>query len=298
MGTRAHLVVNETARHFLEEAIEQLCDWNTRWTRFTESSELAAINRADGRPVMVSPDTATLVALSVDAWHLTEGTFDPTVHDAVVNAGYGQPFSDGPTTPGPPVEVPGAGAIDVDSTTGLVQIPKGVRLDLGGIAKGHAADLLVRQLLERGAIGAAVTIGGDTAVGGECPFADGWPIVTEIDPATPVAYLRQGGFCFSTTQRRRWATARGPAHHIIDPRTGRPAESTITSVAIASSTASTAEVFATASLVAGWPATRRMIDAAALSGFVITEFGERHDFGTLAPTCPENGPDTQGQGGG
>jgi len=297
MGTRAHLVVDVAARPLLDEAVAQLLDWNARWTRFDDASELAAINRAEGRPVIVSTDTATLVALGVDAWHRTEGAFDPTVHDALVNAGYGQTFSAGPTALGPAAAVPGADAVDVDTTTGLVHLPKGVTLDLGGVAKGHAADLLVHRLLERGATGAAITIGGDTAVGGHCPFADGWPIPTEIDPSEPVAHLQQGGFCFSTTLRRRWSTSAGPAHHIIDPRTGRSADSTITSVALASSSAATAEVFATASIVVGWPAARRLIETASLSGFVVTEHGGRHTVGTLATTCHDGNPDSHGRHG-
>lgn len=295
MGARAHLVVNEAARHHITTAITQLQDWNARWTRFDESSELNAINRANGQPVVVAMDTAALIALAIDAWRITDGAFDPTVLDALVNAGYGQPFAAGPTKLGPAVHVPGAETIEVDPTTGLVNAPRGVRLDLGGIAKGHAADLLVRDLLKRGATGAAVTIGGDTSVGGRCPFADAWPIVADIDTSEPVAHLQHGGFCFSTTQRRRWMTTAGPAHHIIDPQTGRPVESTIASAAIAASTAATAEVFATASIVLGWPAAGQLVDAVALSGFVVTDLGQRHDIGTLAQNPPRSAPGADGR---
>lgn len=281
MGTSAHLVVDEPARHLLVDAVERLQDWNTRWTRFDETSELSAINHAGGRPVVVSADTASLVALAIDAWRITDGAFDPTVHDALVSAGYGRPFAAGPTTPGPAADVPGPAAIEVDPAIGLVHAPAHVALDLGGIAKGYAADLLVAELLEAGASGAAATIGGDTAVGGRCPFAEAWPIVADLETSEPVAHLDQGGFCYSTTRRRRWVTAAGPAHHIIDPRTGQPAQSTVETAAIAASTAAAAEAFATASVVAGWPAAHRLINGAGLSGFIVTDRGERHDIGRL-----------------
>ena len=165
---------------------------------------------ADGYPVRVFDLNA-------------DDPIDITDHDAVVAAGFGRPFAEGPTAPQAPVAPPGAAEITVDQATGLVTLPPGARLDLGGIAKGHAADLLVAELLEGGATGAAATIGGDTAAGGRCPFAPAWPITaTECSPE-PIAHLDRGGFCFSTTRRRRWATPAGTAHHVIDPTTGEPA---------------------------------------------------------------------------
>ena len=295
MGTRAHLIVDAPARHLIADAVAKLRDWNGRWTRFDDSSELSALNHAEGRPVVVSTDTAALIALAIDAWRVTDGAFDPTVHDTLVRAGYGRPFAAGPTEPGAAVDVPGPAAIECDPSTGLVHAPAHVRVDLGGIAKGHAADLLVRDLLERGATGAAVTIGGDTAVGGRCPFADAWPIVADLEPSEPVAHLERGGFCFSTTQRRRWVTAAGPAHHLIDPRTGRPADSGVTTAAIAASTAAAAEVFATACVVVGWPAARQLAEGAGLSGFVVTDLGERHDIGVLAQNPPESATRADGR---
>lgn len=295
MGTIVHLVVDEAAGELLPRAVDRVRDWDQRWSRFRADSEVAAINAAAGRPVVVSPDTAALTALAVDAWHLTDGRFDPTVHDAVVAAGYGRPFAEGPTARTTPEPAPGAAGIEVDREAGLVTAPAGVRLDLGGIAKGHGADLLVAELLADGATGAAATLGGDTAVAGACPYAGAWPVVADNAGDEPVAHLTFGGFCFSTTRRRRWRTDRGEAHHIIDPRHGEPAETTISVAAVAAATAAAAEVFATAAVVAGWPAARSLVEHAGLSGFIVTTDGDRHDLGGLAQNPPESAAAADGR---
>ena len=279
MGSQVHLVVDAAAEPLLAGAIARIRDWEIRWSRFRDDSEIAALNRTNGRPVVVRPDTATLVQLAVDAWHATDGRFDPTVHDAVVAAGYGRPFAHGPTAVHTPVTAPGAADVSVDAATGLVSLPPGVRLDLGGIAKGHAADLVVADLLSGGANGAAATIGGDTALGGRCPFAPAWPITAAECGDEPIAHLERGGFCFSTTRRRRWPTPSGDAHHVIDPTTGTSASGAVATAAVAASTAAAAEVFATAAIVAGWPAAASLVEPAGLSGFVVIDDGTRHRLG-------------------
>lgn len=287
MGSHVHLVVDASVEHLLARAVRRIRDWELRWSRFRADSEIAALNRSAGGAVVVRSDTATLLQLAIDAWYATDGRFDPTVHDAVVAAGYGRPFVEGPTAVGSPIAAPGPAEVMVDAATGLVGMPPGVRLDLGGIAKGHAADLLVAELLDDGATGAAATIGGDTAVGGRCPFAPAWPISTAHSGSEPIAHLDRGGFCFSTTLRRRWSTPAGIAHHVIDPVTGEAAGGAVVTAAVAASTAAAAEVFATAAIVAGWPAAASLVEPAGLSGFIVTDDETRHELGPLGRNPPE-----------
>ena len=77
------------------------------------------------------------------------------------------------------------------------------------------------------------------------------------------------------------------AHHIIDPSSGRPTESSVSVAAVAASSAAAAEVFATAAIVAGWPDAADVIESVGLSGFVITTDDQRHDLGSLAQNPPE-----------
>lgn len=287
MGCAAHIVVDDAHAALIADVVGRLRDWEVRWSRFRPDSELSALNRSAGDPTLVAPDTAQLIALAIDAWHLTDGRFDPTVHDAVVAAGYGRPFAEGPTLARPPTPPPGPAEISVDPVSGVVSLPPNVRLDLGGVAKGHAADLLVSRLRSRGATGAAVTIGGDTAVAGTCPFASAWPI-TAVPGDPPVAHLEHGGYCYSTTARRRWAVGDGWHHHIIDPASGKPTATELAVVAVAAAAAATAEVFATAALVAGDPVGLDLVASNGLSGFAITEAGVTIPIGA----CEQNPPDS------
>jgi thiamine biosynthesis lipoprotein len=216
-------------------------------------------------PVTLSPSTFAVVAAAVDAWRWTGGRFDPTVLQAVRAAGYDRTFDDVARVdhrPAAPVPVPGCDGIVLDHGRRSVLLPEGVTIDLGGIGKGFAADLVVRDLLCVGAAGACVNVGGDLAVAGEAPTGDGW-VVGVADPrddaasaadhgetraVTQVA-LSAGGVATSSRLRRRWSRAGVEQHHVIDPATGRPAVTAVEAVAVVAGSAAVAEVLATAVLL-------------------------------------------------
>ncbi|MEO0493752.1 MAG: FAD:protein FMN transferase [Actinomycetota bacterium] len=285
MGTHAHLAVDDDHAELLAPAVARLEDLASRWTRFDPASELSRLNAADGRPTVVSLDTATLVADAVDGWRRTAGRFDPSVHDAVIAAGYDRTFVAGPGPSGAPAPAPGLADVQVDVATGVVTLPPDVRLDLGGIGKGHAADRVTEALVADGATGAAVSIGGDARVAGECPFADGWPIVT-AGRDLPIARLRAGGFCYSTVRLRRWTIAGTERHHLIDPSRGVPTDGAVLDVAVAAATATLAEVHATAAIVAGMPGAVDHVRSAGLEGFVIDATGAVHEVGRKDQSPP------------
>lgn len=277
MGTAVHLAAIDLESALLETVLAGIVDRERRWTRFSGDSEIAAINRSEGMPCVVSHDTAELIAAAVDGWRRTGGRFDPTVHDAMVAAGYDRTFADGPGPGGPSEATPGLDDAQVDPATGVVTMPAGTRLDLGGIGKGFAADLATAELLAAGASQAAVSIGGDVrAIGSP---ETGWPIRSDLGEE-PVAWLADGGFCLSTTAKRRWSVDGADRHHIIDPATGLPSTGGIRDAAVAAGDATTAEIHATAAIVAGWPAALDQLVAGGLDGFVILDSGEVHEFGS------------------
>lgn len=281
MGTTLHVAAVGISEPALQAVVERIEDRDRRWTRFRDDSELAAINRAAGRPCAVAPDTARLVAAAVEAWHTTAGRFDPSIHDAMIAAGYDRTFAEGPGPTGPTERAPGPDDVQVDEAAAVLTVPVGVRLDLGGIGKGFAADLAVEELTDAGAEQAAVSIGGDVRVVGH-PDA-GWPIHAEPWPE-PIAWLADGGFCFSTVTKRRWTSDDGGTrHHIMDPTTGRPTAGRVLHAAVAAANATVAESWATAAIVAGWPTAVYDLTAAGLDGFLITDDGENHPFGTWRP---------------
>ena len=137
----------------------------------------------------------------------------------------------------------------------MVRLPAGVGIDVGGIGKGLAADLVARELLESGAAGALVNLGGDVRVVGDPPTADGWVVEIEdpLEPDNAIARLslRDGGVATSSTRRRRWTRANQAMHHIVDPGTGQPTSGALIGVTVVAPTASWAEALTKAVMVAG-----------------------------------------------
>ncbi len=279
MGTEVHLAATDVDPRALDAAFDRILDRERRWTRFSDDSELSALNRSDGMPCVVAPDTAELLAAAIDGWRQTGGRFDPTVHDAVVAAGYDRTFADGPGQGGPTRPAPGLDDVQVDTSTGVVTLPAGVHLDLGGIGKGFAADRATAELVAAGASQAAVSIGGDVrAVGAP---DTGWPIRADLGDE-PIAWLADGGFCLSTTAKRRWRLDGTERHHLIDPATGHPSAGGVRDAAVAAADATTAEIQATAAIIAGWPAALDDLRTLGLDGFLVLDSGEIHEFGSWA----------------
>ena len=256
MGTEVHVVVvagQRKAEELCRDAEAQVRAYESRWSRFIATSELCRLNAAAGSPVLVPGDTFALVALAVSAWRQTDGWFDPTVLDALEAAGYDRSHEEvvGRSLPARPARgVPGPEAIGLDARLGEVVLPPGVHLDLGGIGKGHTADLVATGLLTRGARGALVNMGGDLRAAGQPPVGDVWVVATDATPPVEVA-ITAGAVATSTTTKRRWTVDDRPMHHLIDPHTGAPSTSDLATVTVVAGTAAWAEVLAKVVLLAG-----------------------------------------------
>jgi thiamine biosynthesis lipoprotein len=184
----------------------------------------------------------------------------PTLLPALEAAGYDQTFeqvSAGPGQPLPPGSLPAA-AGDWRGIRALpggrsILLPEGNRLDLGGFAKGWAADQAVRRLRARGP--ALVDAGGDIAVSGPRANGQPWPIAVgdPLHPGGQIAVLRvaRGGVATSGRDYRRWRAGGEWRHHIIDSRTGRSAQTDVLSATVAARSALEAETGAKAALILG-----------------------------------------------
>ncbi len=232
-----------------------------RWSRFLFDSEVSQLNDHAGADVIVSSETFTLVHRSVTAWHLTGGLFDPTCGTAMVALGYDRDIAQlaGSTAPrGDTGPLPGCEGIVCDPDVGAIRLPAGVRFDPGGIGKGLAADIVAAELLDGGATGAVVDIGGDVAVRGEQDISP-WliEVVHQLDTegrdVRRIALgMTEGGVTTSSILRRRWATEDGPTHHVVDPATGANPRNSTTSATVIAASAWWAEAQSTALLVGTW----------------------------------------------
>jgi FAD:protein FMN transferase len=284
MGTDVELWAVGAADPQSLAAVEDLiATLDARWSRFRPGSELSRLNAAAGRPVRLPADTFAVVEAAVEAWRRTGGRFDPTILPALVAAGYDRSFElvarQGPAgSTNPATVVPGCAGIVLQRETGLVLLPPGVALDLGGIAKGHAADVAVGTIRAAGAAGALADLGGDIRVAGEAPGGEGW-IIGVDDPHRPgrdvaVLALAEGAVATSSQTRRRWIRGGQPYHHLIDPATGRPSRSGVAAAVVVAGEAARAEVLAKAALIAGPEAGAALLDASGATGLLILGSGE------------------------
>ena len=278
LGMLVQLVVTPprllpAARELLEAdllALDLAC------SRFRPDSELVAIGtvaRGASGPVTmsVSPLLAEAVAVSLRAAQLTDGDVDPTVGGALAELGYDRDFAEltrpeqteaagGHDTGRVGVRViPGWRSVRVDVTRQRLTVPAGVQLDLGATVKGWAADRAAARIVKELGCGVLVSLGGDTAVAGEPP-AGGWRIRVQDRTALPgaaaegptqVVTIRDGGLATSSTAARRWRRGGDVLHHILDPRTGRPAAPVWRTVSVAAVTCADANTAATAAIIRG-----------------------------------------------
>jgi FAD:protein FMN transferase len=262
LGTTA--VVETTDQDALADAVvaveRELTAIDATCSRFRPDSELVRVNSAGGRAVHVSPLLLEALRTAVTAAHATDGLVDPTVGRALRLAGYDATFSvvaarDSRTFRARFASVPGWRVIEVDDARRTVRIPAGVELDLGATAKALAADRSARAAATAASCGVLVALGGDVAVAGPPPAA-GWAVGFAADHAPPAdpdstVAIRTGGVATSATVVRRWRSGSAVLHHVIDPRTGRPADTPWRSVSVAAATCVDANTASAAAIVLG-----------------------------------------------
>lgn len=250
MGGDAELLVVDAPPGAVDRVIGLLRELERRWSRFDPGSDVVRLNdAAPGEPVDVHPATAELLAVLPSLVTETAGAFDPTVLPDLVRAGYASSLRDGRVAP-----ALAAGrtrgrldGIRIEGTT--VRMPGEVTVDLGGVAKGHAAQLAVAELRGAGASGALVSIAGDVAVDGVPPEGGRWRIAVD-DPREPgrrlaVLEIVAGAVATSSRVKRRWSAADGTdRHHLIDPRTGEPARTPVVAMTVAAPDGARAEAWA------------------------------------------------------
>jgi thiamine biosynthesis lipoprotein len=226
------------------------------FSRFLPDSELTTLNDSGQTDVAVSAPMAGCLSVAQTLRTRTQGLVDPAVGGALIDWGYDTTFSMvADREHRPPTNDIGDWSIAGRTVTRR----PGIRLDLGGIAKGWACDqAVVRNLAEVVSAGGDVrSINPDTVVEIEDPWGT----------TAARVLLGVGGLATSSTTRRRWTVAGEEAHHIIDPRTMRPASSPVYSATVMASTAAEAEAGAKAVLLHGedglaWAERQRWIDAA------------------------------------
>jgi thiamine biosynthesis lipoprotein len=201
---------------------------------FIRESELSRVNESAGHLLVVSDVFAATLRVALDVAEETSGMVVPTVGAALEAAGLkSQSFGNRP----PCSHVPNSWR-SVFVLGRCVQIPVGERIDLNGVVKSLAVDDALTRLAGDGFVSA----GGDIAARG--------PITVAL-PDHAVVSLRRGGLATSGNTKRRWTHEGKVHHHLIDPRTGRPATSPWSEVTACGATCLAADVAAKAGFLLG-----------------------------------------------
>jgi thiamine biosynthesis lipoprotein len=269
MGTDVELIVeSDGGERELAAAESEFHRLDRLLTRFDPGSELSRLN-AEGS-LDAGPDLLEVVQLALRGRLETEGRFDPTVHDAVVRAGYDRTFAELPEDgPAAAQGDPCGGAVRIEGDR--IELDEGVCLDLGGIGKGFAAEKAATILGEAGPC--LVNAGGDIALRGIA-----WTIAVEPELTLE---LEGGGLATSGRDRRAWRRGGKELHHLIDPATGAPAECDLLRATVVASDAVQAEIWAKALFLAGSHAAAAEADAERLPCVLVTRGGETHLAGGL-----------------
>jgi thiamine biosynthesis lipoprotein len=268
------------AEHALHESFIWLTEVEARLTRFSADGELMRLNHQAGTPFEASLILFDCLSIALEAAERTNGLYDPALLPHLEAAGYDRDFAEIAHRNIGTIErsIPATGRwreIRLDVARSQIMLPAGIQIDLGGIAKGWAADYLADHILASYP-NALINIGGDMRVrGGNAPdtlwaIAIDNPLLPAADNEDHLAIVTpgKGGVATSGANRRWWLQGKRVSHHLIDPRTGHPAQvwtppeterdeynaKTLIAAATAfAETASEAEVAAKIALLRGFP---------------------------------------------
>jgi thiamine biosynthesis lipoprotein len=271
----------DEATRAAEEAEAALLTWHRRFTRFSPASELSQLNADPRATVPVTPMMARFVQAAVDAGRETGGLVDATLLGALEDAGYRRDLRGSLPLPIAlglaPARRPAAPAqrsrwadVHVDAMANTVSRPPGLRLDSGGVAKGLFADVIAERLAGFDAF--AIGCSGDLRVGGADVVQRRVDVASPFDGSALHAYeLARAGIATSGIGRRSWLDANArPAHHLLDPSTGRPAFTGVVQATALAPTALEAELRAKCAVLSGPVAAP---DCLAFGGVVVRDDG-------------------------
>ncbi|MDR7253527.1 thiamine biosynthesis lipoprotein [Nocardioides sp. BE266] len=268
MGTYTFVAVRDRVLLERVERLAQLVlrDVDQVCSRFRSDSDLSVVNAHPGRWVAVDPLLVAGVAVAVDAAAETDGLVHPLLGRHLVQLGYDRDFDalvdlGGSPFGTPPPDPRAWEQIELDPG-GAIRIPDDTALDLGATGKAWAADLVATAIERDLDTPAIVSVGGDVRIAGP----GSWPVAVSERPGSDpdvVVTLDGGGLATSSTQVRRWSRAGTRLHHLLDPRTGRPAREVWRTVTTTGPTCTAANAASTAAVVLGtdapaWLAARQV----------------------------------------
>jgi thiamine biosynthesis lipoprotein len=278
MGTTISMLLPQDRAKAGAQIVRDLfSEWEQTLSRFMPESELSRLNRQAGTPVAVSNLLYSVLATALTAARATEGVYDPAMLDQLVRIGYDRTFDNIPAIDFDPI-IPGEPGgrwrgIKVNPIYREVTLPVGVKLDFGGIAKGMAVDTALERLRQSGISPALVNAGGDLAVLELPPSEDTWLIAVPGQGRHWSLPLHHGAVATSGIAHRHWQQGNTLRHHLLDPRTGLPAQSDLWSVTVVADRCEQAEVAAKVAFILGSRQGADFLRRYRIAGLLVCEDG-------------------------
>jgi thiamine biosynthesis lipoprotein len=253
-------VFGHNAAYAARAAMQRVLDIHRRMSVFSEGSDIFRLNASAGcAAVHVHPDTFSLLLLAKEYTRKTKGAFDITLRplsalwDVSKRGDFIPPDAQIKKT----LACTGPGRLELFPNTMSARLARpGMSVDLGGIAKGYAGDEVKRILAEHGCENARINLGGNIVALGRNPQGEPWRIGVQ-NPLRPRGKtllsldIQNASVVTSGTGERFFMKDGKRYHHILDPKTGKPAQKGLLSVTVVSLSGTAADALATALFVLG-----------------------------------------------
>lgn len=261
------------AAQILDAGESELRRLEAVFSTWIQASELSRLNAApSGVDVQLSGEVIRLLRMARELNDETQGAFDVTAGPVITTWRVAAAANKLPSTADLESARLASSWDDLRlSPTTVTKLRDSVRLDVDGIAKGHAIDSAVDAMIEAGASGALVEVGGDLRVVGSPAEGTTWPIgIRSPFSAGPFASfdVEHGAVCTSGAYARPLEIEGKTFSHIVDPRTGHPVQ-VAASVTVIAPRASTADAWATALSVLGVPGVRWIPEDSGIQALLI-----------------------------
>lgn len=245
----------DQAQTALEEAEEKIRRVESLWSVTDEGSEIYKANHSGGQTVTVSEETANLVSHALEMAQKTGGALDPTIYPVLTAWGFTTDNKQVPSSQQIAQRLADVGYDRIQLTGTNLTVPDGMQIDLGAVGKGYTADLVTQVLQSHGVDCAILSLGGNVQAIGSRPDGSQWRVGIRapweegnlgILQVSDAAVVTSGGY------ENYFEDEDGNIYwHILDPSTGYPADSGLSSVTIVGSQGWQCDALSTALFVMG-----------------------------------------------
>ena len=272
----------------MEELLAECERFEEMLSKTIPGSDVDRINHAEGQPVQVSAETYEILKRAREISALTGGDFSVTIAPLTELWDFTGGTERMPTAEELEANLPLVDdsrlALEADNT---VTLPAGMKIDLGGIAKGYIADSLAQRCREAG-VPALLNFGGNVYAVGVKPDGSDWRVGIR-DPQHPndgsvlrIILVKDRTVVTSGTYERYFEKDGVRYHHILDPRTGISAMSDLTSVTIVGESSMDADAMATACIVRGLPGSIQLLDEQGIAAVLVDVDNQQYETAAYA----------------